>query len=113
MPSEPPESNPWAEPPEKVSALASCKSRARSQGSQLNRHPLSTRVHPDERSTMNEKNMIEDRTTWATGGGVLLGVGVGFFFFPQSIFAFVGSIIGGIGVGLIVTAILSTIERSR
>jgi hypothetical protein len=62
---------------------------------------------------MREKNMIEDKTTWAIGGGLLLGVGVGFFFFPESIFAFVGSIIGGLGLGLLATSILSTIERNR
>lgn len=62
---------------------------------------------------MSEKNVIDDKSTWAIGGGLLLGVGVGFFFFPRSIFAFVGSIIGGLGLGLLVTSILSTIERNR
>jgi hypothetical protein len=62
---------------------------------------------------MSKKNVIEDKSTWATGGGLLLGVGVGFFFFPESIFAFTGSIIGGLGLGLMGTSVLSTIERSR
>ena len=62
---------------------------------------------------MSENKMVEDKSTWATGGGLLLGVGVGFFFFPESIFSFVGSIVGGLGLGLMVTSILSTIERSR
>jgi hypothetical protein len=64
-------------------------------------------------SAVSENDMIEDKSTWAIGGGLLLGVGAGFFFFPESIFAFVGSIIGGLGLGLMVTSILSTIERSR
>jgi len=62
---------------------------------------------------MSETNLIDDKATWAIGGGLLLGIGVGFFFFPQHIFAFVGSIIGGLGLGLTVTSILSTLGRSR
>ena len=29
---------------------------------------------------MNEKNKKDDKSTWAIGGGLLLGLGVGFFF---------------------------------
>ena len=50
----------------------------------------------------------EDRGTWATGGGVLIGIGVGFFFLPVSPLAFVGSILAGLGVGLVVTAMIPT-----
>ena len=49
-----------------------------------------------------------DRGTWATGGGVILGLGLGLFFLPHSALAFVGSLLGGLGLGLIITAILST-----
>jgi protein-S-isoprenylcysteine O-methyltransferase Ste14 len=68
---------------------------------------------------MSEKNEKDDKAEWATGGGLLLGLGVGFFFFPQSIFGppsvfvFIGCIIGGLGLGLILTAILSIIEKRR
>lgn len=48
----------------------------------------------------------DDKSTWATGGGLLLGLGVGFFFMPD-VFAFVGSLIAGLGLGLILTSILS------
>ena len=54
---------------------------------------------------MTEKR--EDRSTWAIGGGVLAGLGVGFFFLQDSPLAFVGAIILGLGVGLIITALLS------
>ena len=47
----------------------------------------------------------EDKCTWAIGGGVLLGIGVGFFFLQASALAFVGSILAGLGIGLIITAI--------
>lgn len=50
---------------------------------------------------------IDDKSTWAIGGGLLLGLGVGFFFVRESGLAFVGSMIAGLGVGLIVTSILS------
>ena len=62
---------------------------------------------------MSEKSLIDDKSTWAVGGGLLLGIGVGFFFFPQHIFAFVGSILGGMGLGLIITSIISTTGRNR
>ena len=50
----------------------------------------------------------EDKSTWAIGGGVLLGIGVGLFFLKTSALAFVGSILAGLGVGLVVTAIISS-----
>ncbi|MEX0332637.1 MAG: hypothetical protein AB3N64_14575 [Puniceicoccaceae bacterium] len=52
-----------------------------------------------------EKN--QDKSVWAVGGGLLLGLGVGFFFIQQNALAFVGCILGGLGLGLMVTAILS------
>ena len=48
----------------------------------------------------------DDKSTWATGGGLLLGIGVGFFFLPNGL-AFVGSLLSGLGLGLIVTSIIS------
>ena len=49
----------------------------------------------------------EDRSTWAIGGGVIAGVGVGFFFLPLSPLYFVGSMMLGLGVGIALSAILS------
>jgi hypothetical protein len=57
---------------------------------------------------MTENSNRSDRSTWATGGGVVLGLGVGLFFLQQSALAFVGSLLGGLGLGLIITAILSS-----
>lgn len=68
---------------------------------------------------MNENNGMKDKATWAIGGGLMLGLGVGFFFFPQSVFgapsvfAFIGCMMGGIGLGLILTAILSVFGSRR
>lgn len=60
---------------------------------------------------MDEKKTGDDKSTWAIGGGVLLGTGVGFFFLQVSVLAFVGSIIGGLGLGLMVTSVISAIKR--
>ena len=54
----------------------------------------------------------DDKSTWAIGGGVLLGLGVGFFFLKVSPLAFVGSMIAGLGLGLIITSIISN-RRNR
>ena len=68
---------------------------------------------------MSDNNGLKDKTTWAIGGGLMLGLGVGFFFFPQSVFgppsvfAFIGCIMGGIGLGLILTSILSVFGGKR
>lgn len=50
----------------------------------------------------------EDKSTWAIGGGLLLGLGVGFFLLQASALAFVGSIIAGLGLGLMVTSIIGS-----
>lgn len=52
-----------------------------------------------------------DKSTWAIGGGLLLGLGVGFFFLLHSVFAFVGCILGGLGLGLLVTSMISTLGK--
>jgi len=49
----------------------------------------------------------EDKSTWATGGGLMLGIGVGFFYLQQSALFFVGSILAGLGLGLIITTLVS------
>ena len=54
------------------------------------------------------ENKKEDKSTWAIGGGVLLGIGVGFFFLNSSPLAFVGSILCGLGIGLTITSIISS-----
>ena len=49
----------------------------------------------------------QDKSTWAIGGGLMLGLGIGFFFLQQSALIFVGCIIAGLGLGLMITSILS------
>jgi len=56
---------------------------------------------------MDKSNKKEDKSTWAIGGGVLIGVGAGIFYirtYPLGIVAFT---LMGIGLGLIITSIIS------
>lgn len=57
-------------------------------------------------------NQKDDKSTWAIGGGLLMGLGAGFFFLKASAaLAFVGSILCGLVLGLIITSILGSIRR--
>ncbi|UCG62161.1 MAG: hypothetical protein JSV52_02430 [Candidatus Zixiibacteriota bacterium] len=56
---------------------------------------------------MNQTSRWDDKSTWATGGGLLMGLGAGFFFLRESALIFVGCILLGLGLGLMVTSILS------
>jgi hypothetical protein len=47
-----------------------------------------------------------DKSTWAIGGGLLIGLGVGFFLLQTSALAFVGSILAGLGLGLLIAALI-------
>jgi hypothetical protein len=56
-------------------------------------------------------NNKDDKSTWAIGGGLLIGIGVGFFFLQDSALYFVGSILAGLGLGLLITTLVSAIKR--
>lgn len=60
---------------------------------------------------MQDSSKISDKNTWAIGGGLLLGLGVGFFYLQWSGLAFVGCILGGLGAGLVLAAILATFSK--
>ena len=60
---------------------------------------------------MGDSSRRYDQSSWAVGGGLLLGIGVGFFFLQTSALAFVGCILGGLGLGLVITAVLSATRR--
>ena len=53
---------------------------------------------------------MRNKSSWAVGGGLLLGIGVGFFFLQESALAFVGSILAGLGIGLLIASIISRDE---
>lgn len=53
-----------------------------------------------------------DKSNWAIAGGLLSGLGIGFFFLSDApALAFVGSLITGLGIGIIISAILSKIGK--
>jgi F0F1-type ATP synthase assembly protein I len=52
-------------------------------------------------------NKKDDKSTWAIGGGVLIGMGVGFFFVKENPLAFVGCLLIGLGLGLVITPLIS------
>jgi hypothetical protein len=56
---------------------------------------------------MENKNKLEDKGSLAIGGGLLMGLGVGFFFIRINPMAFVGSLLFGLGLGLLVSALIS------
>ncbi|MDV6249735.1 hypothetical protein [Vibrio sp. EA2] len=56
---------------------------------------------------MNNQANPKDKSNWAIGGGTLLGLGVGMVFIQHSALAFVGCLIAGIGMGLIIAAVIS------
>ena len=56
---------------------------------------------------MDKTNKKDDRNTWAIGGGVLMGIGAGFFFLKEFPLAFVACILLGLGLGLVITSIIS------
>jgi hypothetical protein len=53
---------------------------------------------------MDKKN---DKSMWVIGGTTLIGLGVGFIFLQQSALLFVASILVGIGLGLVITSLVS------
>ncbi|MBA7683901.1 hypothetical protein ES703_92287 [subsurface metagenome] len=62
---------------------------------------------------MDKTNKKEDKSTWAIGGGVLMGIGAGFFFLRESPLAFVACILLGLGLGLMITSIISSREGRK
>ena len=54
------------------------------------------------------KDLVVDRGSFAIGGGVILGLGVGFFFLNTNPLWFVGCIMIGLGLGLLLAALIPT-----
>jgi len=59
------------------------------------------------------KNTKEDKSDWAIGGALLMGIGVGFIFVRESPFLFVASLLTGLGLGLVITSIISKCGRQE
>ena len=57
---------------------------------------------------MNETNKKTDKSTWVIGGMTLVGIGVGLIFLQKSALLFVASILIGIGLGIVISSIISS-----
>jgi hypothetical protein len=49
---------------------------------------------------------MDNKSAWAIGGGTMLGLGAGLCVLQQSALWFVGCLLAGIGVGLLVASVL-------
>jgi len=58
-------------------------------------------------------NKKDDKSTWVIGGTTLIGLGVGFIFLKTSGLIFVASIFIGIGAGLVLAPLISSINRQK
>jgi len=47
-----------------------------------------------------------DRRSWAIGGTTMIGLGIGFIFVRTNVFIFLASLLSGIGLGLVIAALL-------
>jgi len=50
---------------------------------------------------------ITDKSDWAIGGGIIAGVGAGMFFVRENPLAFVACLLLGLGLGLVMTSLIS------
>jgi len=62
---------------------------------------------------MKNTNKKDDKSSWVIGGTTLIGIGVGFIFLRTSPLLFVASILIGIGAGLVIASLISTIIRQK
>ena len=60
-----------------------------------------------------DKAKNEDKSTWVIGGTTLIGIGIGFIFIKTSALLFVASVLIGIGMGLVITSLISSKNREK
>jgi len=49
---------------------------------------------------------MDERGSWVIGGCTMIGIGIGFIFLRVNVFYFIASIMSGIGLGLVIAAII-------
>jgi len=52
---------------------------------------------------------VNDKSSWAIGGSLIVGLGVGLFFLPNAL-AFIGSLLIGLGLGLVISSLVSKVK---
>lgn len=68
-------------------------------------------LEPPKRMYMTSEKST-DKSSWAIGGCTLIGLGAGFVFLQTSILWFVASVLIGIGLGLVLAAFISLVQKS-
>ena len=56
---------------------------------------------------IDEDKNKRDKSSWAIGGTLLMGMGAGFFFLKENPLAFVACLFIGLGLGLVIAPIIS------
>ena len=59
---------------------------------------------------MNKTTKKDDKSTWVIGGTTCIGIGVGFIFLHISALLFVASIMIGVGAGLVIASVISSMK---
>lgn len=62
---------------------------------------------------MDIKEFYSPKMTYAIGGGTFLGFGVGFFYLITSILVFIGCLLTGFGLGLILASFFSISNKDN
>jgi len=62
---------------------------------------------------MDIEEFYKPKITYAIGGGTLIGLGIGFFYLITSILIFIGCLLTGVGLGLMVAAIFSISNNNQ
>ena len=60
---------------------------------------------------MDNTNKKDDKSTWVIGGTLLMGMGVGVLYVRENPLVFVASLFIGLGLGLTITSIISSIKK--
>jgi len=62
---------------------------------------------------MDIEEFYTPKINYAIGGGTFLGLGIGFFYLMTSIVIFIGCLLTGFGLGLILAALISTSNKKH
>jgi hypothetical protein len=62
---------------------------------------------------MDETNKKGDKSSWIIGGTLFMGMGVGFIFLRYDPLIFIACIFIGLGIGLVITPLISKIKGNN
>ena len=59
---------------------------------------------------MDKTNKKDDKSSWAVGGCLIMGLGAGFFFLKESPLSFIACVLLGLGLGFVTAPLISKIK---